>query len=165
MRDKPVRENSISGIFVLLSFALFAASILLVLMYGIKIYRECVTRDNEAFTTRTVSQYLVTKIRYADENGAVSVGSFSDEYKDLQTLFIKEKFDNESYITRVYCLDGFIMELFSEESENVNPYDGNEVTLCKALSLSSENDLIRATITDETDTVTDEYIMIRSKRR
>ena len=165
MRNKPVRENSISGIFVLIAFGVFTASILLVLMYGIRIYKECVSRDDDSFTTRTVSQYLVTKVRHADENGAVSVESFSDEYKDLETLCIKETLDGEEYVTRVYCQNGYLMELFSEEAEEVDPDEGNEVIECKSLSLSTENNLIKATIVDETDTVTDEYIMIRSENQ
>ncbi|MCR5388399.1 MAG: DUF4860 domain-containing protein [Lachnospiraceae bacterium] len=165
MRKKQIRENSIPGVFVLIAFGVFVAAILLVLMYGVKIYRECVERDSDSFETRTVSQYLVTKVRHADENGAISVGSFSDDYKDIDTLFIKETFDGEEYVTRVYCRDGYIMELFAEEAEEVDPDEGNEVIECKSLSFSKDKNMISATIVDDTDTVTNEYIMIRSEKK
>ena len=138
-----LKKHHIDGLLALLLFCVFAACILSVLLTGADVYRRLNARDQEAYGRRTSTQYIATKVRQAA--GAVSVAPFGDG----DALFLKEDIDGASYITRVYCHDGWLRELFASADEAFDPQDGEKILEAQSLELQLADGLLSVRIVDE----------------
>jgi len=83
---------------VLVLFAVFALCILAVLLTGAGAYGRLVERQQSAYTERTVPQYIATKVRQADETGAIRIGEFGG----VESLELTNEYGGEEYVTRIY---------------------------------------------------------------
>ena len=148
------------GLFVLLSFGVFAVCVLLVLLTGADVCRSQTERDQAAWSRRTGAQYLTAKLRHADEAGAIGF-SGGDGALWYDTLDLREEIDGETYVTRVYCYDGYIRELFTVDGGVYAPEDGEPVCAAQAFEPTLEGDLLTVRVTDETGHVSTVYIARR----
>ena len=144
MNRKNNSKNSISGLATLLMFGIFAVCIMSVLLTGAGAYKRLTQRDQASFSARTCSQYIVTKVRQASSPDAVSVESF-DGY---DCLVFAEDIDGWTYITRVYCYEGWLCELFTAEDGGFLPEDGEKVVEAQDLKVCSADGLIHVSVTD-----------------
>lgn len=115
--------HTIDIIFALSLFCAFSASVLLVLMTGVKVYRDSVDSVESGFEQRTCISYVVEKIRHFNTRGAVKLGEFGD----TSAVFLSEDIENTLYYTVIYVNKGMLMELFYEEGMNFNPEDGEKI--------------------------------------
>lgn len=124
-------QHKLDGLFVLLIFALFAGSLLLVLLTGAGSYQRLAARDAKSYDRSTSLQYIAAKLHRGDEAGMVFVGSFSDKQEpsadNIDTLYVGEELDGKRYDTRIYFYDGYIRELFAEENAPLSPEDGTPI--------------------------------------
>ena len=97
-----MKKSSLTGVLVLLVFAVFMVSVLLVLLSGANTVQKLTRRDQCTYHHRTAVQYITTRIRQADSLGAVT----SDNTGEISTLILTEEINNLSYQSRVYCYDG-----------------------------------------------------------
>jgi len=125
----------------LLVFAVFAVCVLTVLLYGAQVYGRLVQRGEESFRMRTATQYVTTRVQQAE---SVSVTDFDG----CEALTIRENIEGMDYLTRVYCYDGFLRELFCAESAALSPQDGEKIIAAEKLQLSIEGDLLTAVLDD-----------------
>jgi len=148
MKKKLILHN-FDGIFILLLFALFAGSLLLVLLTGAGSYKRVAERDAETYARSTCSQYIAAKVRHADRIDGVKLGSFTSpedpQADDISTLYLLQEIDGVSYATRVYWYDGEVRELFSEMSLSMNPEDGNQVMEAEELSFRVQDGMLEVT--------------------
>ena len=93
------KNGSLSGLVALLTFVLFAISILFVLLNGAGIYRRLTERDQRSYDNRTCVQYLATKVRQAPSPTAVS----ADTFEDVDSLLIYQDIEDSVFGTRIYC--------------------------------------------------------------
>lgn len=107
----------------LLAFALFALCLLGVLLTGARSYGALVRRGEESFDRRTAAQYVATRVRQADSAGSICVESFGD----CPALTVRQEIGGETYLTRIYCHDGWLRELFAASSAELAPEDGERV--------------------------------------
>jgi hypothetical protein len=152
---KQVGDKSISALAALLTFTLFASCILSVLLSGAGAYRRLSQRDKEDFQRSTCAQYVATKLHQVDD--CVTVGSFGGQ----DALLISQELDGEEYLTRIYCFNGYLMELFSAADADFSPEDGERVLPLKDFSLSLEGELLTAKMTGEDDAVVELCISLR----
>ena len=120
---KKERKHYIGGLLALLLLCVFAACVLSVLLAGAGTYRKLTARDRASYDSRTATQYLATRIRQADRQGAVSVRAF--EGRDA--LVLTEEIDGELYETRIYYCDGYLRELFTVAGADLAPEDGEKI--------------------------------------
>ena len=139
------RENKshIEGLLVLVLFGIFAICILAVLLTGAGAYKRLVERQQESYGNRTVPQYIATKVRQADVQGAVQIGTFGG----VESLELKEKLSGEEYITRIYCYDGFLRELFSAASGEFAPEDGECILEAEQVDFSLNDGCLQIVVT------------------
>lgn len=137
--NKTRGKQSMTNLAALLLLGVFSACILLVLIQGAGIYRRLTERNGAAFDQRTCLQYLATKVRQASDPAAVSVSDFGDG----DCLVITEEIDGELFWTRVYCYDGWMMELFTIAEESFEPVDGEKILKIQELELIREGNLLR----------------------
>ena len=79
------RKHDLGSLLVLLLFAVFAVCILSVLLTSADTYRRLSGRDQGSYDRRTAAQYITTKVRQADRQGAVSVRSFDGQAALVRT--------------------------------------------------------------------------------
>lgn len=117
-----IRKHHLSRPLVLL-FAVFAVCVLSVLLTSADTYQRLTVRDQASYDRRTAAQYIATKVRQADRQGAVSVRAF----EGCTALVLAEEIDGETYLTRLYHYDGYIRELFSSADAEMLPEDGEKI--------------------------------------
>lgn len=137
-----VRHRKITDLMALMVFGLFALCVLLVLLTGADVYRNLVDRGAQAYESRTASQYVATRVRQADFGGGISV----EEFGGQDALVLREQINGKTYLTRVYCCEGFIRELFTADSGEFSPEDGEKILEAEAMSFTLEQDLLTARI-------------------
>ena len=125
-------KHQMDGLLMLLLFGVFAVCVLIVLLTGARAYRGLANRDGAAYDRRTCVQYLTTRVRQGDLSGGVAVEPFGDG----AALCIR---DPEGFITRVYCHDGWLMELYTFADTELEPQDGEKIMPLEGLSLSLED--------------------------
>ena len=144
MKDNK-KERKLSTIAALMLFAVFATGVLTVLLSGASVYRSLVQRDEAVFDSRTCSQYLLSKLRQVPDPGTVRVAQFGQ----TDALMITQTVDDESYVTRIYCHNGWLMELFSVADGEFSPEDGEKILPASKLQVSRQGGLITVVVTDK----------------
>lgn len=127
----------------LLLFGVFAVCLLIVLLTGASSYQALTLRDRLASDSRTCAQYLTTRVRQADQYGAIGVEPFGDG----DALTFRQDIDGRAYVTRVYVSGGWLMELFSAADLTLSPQDGERIMAAQALTAQQEDGLLLISIT------------------
>lgn len=130
---------------VLLVGAVFALCLMLVLLTGAEGYAALVRRGEEGYRQRTAAQYITTRVRQAPNGADVTVGRFHG----APALEVREELEGDHYITRVYCHEGYLWELFTPDGGNFSPDDGEKLLPLADLSLSEDGNLLQVTLTWE----------------
>lgn len=150
-------KTKLSDLAALLVFGVFALCVLLVLLTGADVYGKLVDRGQGAYTRRTAAQYLSTRIHQADQ-GAVTV----EDFGGLDALVLREEIGGSAYLTRIYCYEGWLWELFTAEGGKFSPEDGQRLLEADSLSVSLENGLLSAEIGFSDGTCRDLVLYLRS---
>ena len=155
------RENKthIEGLLVLVLFGVFAICILSVLLTGAGAYKRLVDRQQASYGERTVPQYIATKVRQADEAGAVSIGDFCG----VAALELTELPDKE-YVTRIYCYDGYLRELFSTATGSFEPDAGEKILEAQQADFALEDGCLSVTVTGTDGKKTEIKLTLRSAK-
>lgn len=143
------RQHDMTAPAALCLLAAFAASVLLVLLMGAGAYRRLTDRDTAAFQSRTAAQYLATRVRQS--NGADTVRV--EDFDGISALTVTEG----EYLTRVYCYDGGLWELYAPAGLDLAPADGERVLDLDGMELTLADGLLEAVLTQtdgSTQTVT-----------
>lgn len=130
-------KHHMDGLAALLLFAVFAASILAVLLTGAGAYRRLTLRDQQAYAQRTAVQYVAQRVRQAP--GAVAV----EDFHGADALVLES---GDGYVTRVYCWNGSLMELYCAGDLDLNPEDGEKVMEAASLELTLDQGLLTARV-------------------
>lgn len=134
MKRRPI-THQIDGLLALLLFGVFSVCILAVLLTGADAYRRLTGRDQAAFDRRTCLQYIATRVRQADTLDGVTVSDFNG----VDALVFD---DGDGYVTRVYCHNGTIMELYAEEALDLS-LEAGEPIMAGELRFSMEDGRLR----------------------
>lgn len=148
-------HTKIEGLAALLLLGVFAVCVLAVLLTGAGAYRRLVDRDQAAYARRTCAQYLTTRVRQADALDHVEIRSFGDG--DALCLF-----EEGGYVSRVYCYDGWLMELYASEEADLAPEDGERLLETGDLRMSLENGLLELTVVSPDGEAETLYLSLRS---
>ena len=146
MKKNKVDISTFAPMLILL---IFGTCIMLVLLFGAKLYNSALLRNNTAFDHRTIDQYLATRIRQSDGEDAFFVANFEDPTAKAQgdTLFLVETIDGEQYYTRIYCYDGYLYELFTAAEDTFERADGQRLMPLQSVRFTLEGSLLSLDIT------------------
>lgn len=137
---KGTEYRKTTDLLALLVFGVFALCVAAVLLTGAKTYRTLTDRAEESHAHRVVVRYLTTRFHQAPR---VQV----EDFCGLQALVIPEEIDGRTYLTRVYCYEGQLRELFSGEDTAVAPGDGEVVLALRGLTFSVGEGILWVEIT------------------
>ena len=141
MRER-TKEFQINGILVLVLFGVFAVTVLAVLLTGAGAYKRLTERGQEMYTARTIPQYLTTRVRQADAAGGISVASMDG----IPVLELSEQIEGKRYVTRIYCYEGYVRELFADASLTLHPEDGECIMEAETLRFTLEDGALHITL-------------------
>ena len=133
-------HRNITQLLALLVFGVFALCVAAVLLTGGRVYQTLTQRGSDAHSRRVAVRYLTTRFQQAPE-------VVLEDFCGLQALTIREEIHGKTYVTRVYCHEGTVRELFSGEKAPVTPDDGEIVLEAEELAFSQEGRLLTAEIT------------------
>lgn len=139
MKERPFR---ITDMLALLTLAVFALCILLVLLTGASFYRDLVDRGETTYTHRTALQYLATRVQQAQ---IVKSG----ELADCPALILEETLGEEIYTTHIYCYEGWLRELYTVPGAELDPNDGEKLLEAQGFSLSRQEKLLTVTLGED----------------
>lgn len=141
---KNVTEKpKITALAALLVFCLFGVCILGVLLAGAGSYRQMTVQGDAAYDARTIAGYLTMRVHQADRQDAVRVEDFSG----VSALVLEETVAGKTYLTRIYCFDGFLRELYSQADGTFSPEAGEKLLPAEELSFELAGDLLTVDIT------------------
>ncbi|MBQ6365284.1 MAG: DUF4860 domain-containing protein [Oscillospiraceae bacterium] len=169
MNRNSAPSHVISGVFVFLLLGIFAVFSTVMVLLGVKAYRSAVERTGMHNTARINTAYIRTMLRADDETGTFAVeevtgtamenGTVTDV--SVETLTLRNNYDGEEYITRIYVYGGSLREWFTRAEEPFRA-DGGEV-VCPAEELTAELDenllTVRVRAGEEWSTV---YLALRA---
>ena len=139
-----LKNGSLSGLVALLTFVLFAISILFVLLNGAGVYRRLTQRDQYSYDSRTCAQYVATKIRQAPSPAAIS----TDTFGTVDSLRISQDIEGLEFVTRIYCYENWLMEIFTLADGDFFPEDGEKILPLSSLSVSQDGSVFSFILTD-----------------
>ena len=138
------KNGSLSGLVALLTFVLFAISILFVLLNGAGVYRRLTQRDQYSYDSRTCAQYVATKMRHAPSPAAIS----TDTFGTVDSLRISQDIEGLEFVTRIYCYENWLMEIFTLADGDFFPEDGEKILPLSSLSVSQDGSVFSFILTD-----------------
>lgn len=143
------KANAMTVTAALLVFVVFAAGILSVLLGGAGIYQRLTRRGSHSYENRTAAQYLATQVRQSE------AAPFAGKFGSSDALVLSQTIGNEEYLTRIYCHDGWLRELFTPADGQFSPEDGEKILPLASLAIEKEQNLLtfRLWHTDGTETV------------
>lgn len=150
-------QRNISDFLVLAVFAVMALCLLLVLLAGARIYRNLTDRSKNLDDHRTAVHYVTTRFRQS--GGAVEIGDFGG----CTALTSREKVEETTYLTRVYCHDGWLRELYAAEDGDFSPEDGEKILPLQSLSAIREGQMLRVQLTYPDGTWRELRLFLRSE--
>lgn len=133
-------HRKITQLLALLVFGVFALCVAAVLLTGGRAYQTLTQRDSQANSRRVAVRYITTRFQQAP---AARV----EDFCGLQALTVREEINGKTYITRVYCHEGTVRELFSAAGAQVAPGDGEIVLEAEELTFSQKDSLLTAAVT------------------
>jgi hypothetical protein len=136
-----MKKKNITGVLVLLIFAVFMVSLLLILLNGADLVQRITERDQKSYNQRTVRQYLTTRVHQADQAGAVSVRRDGQ----MDVLAFVEEIDGTYYETKVYCHSGYLREMYCQAGVALPPEFGEKILPVQNFKVSLDNSLLRIT--------------------
>jgi len=149
-------KQHMDGLAALLLFGIFAVCVLAVLLTGAGAYKRLMERDQASYDRRTCTQYLTTRVRQADRLGSVSV----EEFGGIPALCLMDEY---GYVTRVYCYDGYLMELYTSPDAGLEPEDGEHLMEAEGLTMSLEDGLLELSVTRPDGAEERLYLSLRSR--
>ena len=123
----------IQNVFVLLLLALFACLSTFLVMMGAQVYRNTVNRA-EVNNENRITAALVRSAVWAQDGGTVRI----EDHDGIPALAIEDVYDDEIYVKRLYCADGWLRESYTSGDREFDPEDGE--ALCELSAFEPERD-------------------------
>jgi len=139
------KTGGISQWVTFLLLCLFALCAAVAVLAGARVYRGVAQRGAAADDSRRAVRYLSTRIHQSQE--PVEVGTFGEN----EALILRDQVDGQRYITRIYCYEGYLRELYTPEAGEFSPADGEKLFPLESLSFRESEALLRITVTLEED--------------
>ena len=124
MKLKKNTGHSISSLFSLLLFGVFALFLMLMLLFSARVYQQTVKQTDSDSGLGTAITYLTTKFRQHDQ----ADGIFSGSLDDIPALCFRDTLKGKDYITYIYLKDGNLTELFTVADSQASASAGTSIS-------------------------------------
>ena len=124
MKLKKNTGHSISSLFSLLLFSVFALFLMLMLLFSARVYQQTVKQTDSDSGLGTAITYLTTKFRQHDQGDEI----FSGTLDGTPALCFRDKINEKDYITYIYLKDENLMELFTASDSQASSSAGTVIS-------------------------------------
>lgn len=136
---------TVDSVFTLVLFAVFAVTVLFVLMSGAGVYKDTQTVMTERYQERTCLSYITAKVNHYDETDKV----YLTDTAGVKALAVDEQMGGVDYTTYIYCIDGEVREIMVEKDQPFKPEDGLLIVEAEKLDFVQKGNLIKVICTGE----------------
>ena len=130
---------------VLLILCIFSVAILSVLLTGAGSYKNITERDRASQKDQIEVLYISNKLFQAESAESVHI----DADSGIDILSIDSFEGGQPHITRVYCYDGWLRELYSDAQYDFDPSDGEKLARMDNLEFDLQDGLLTVDIQSE----------------
>ena len=110
-------------VFVLILLCVLTGISLSLVSLGAELYQGISGDMDRSYQLNTSLTYVANKVRQADVAGMVYVAEYVD-YPDIVALHLVEEYEEERFVTWIYCYEGQLMELFGQGEGGFHPEAG-----------------------------------------
>ena len=143
---KKKTSYTVDTAFVLVLFAVFAITVLMVLMTGANVYKNTQAIMQQRYEERTCLSYITAKVNNLDAKGQVSVSEFNGR----EALVFKSNVGGIESETKMYYYGGYVRELTTPLNAKLKPSAGQKIVPAKDLDFKADGDLLTVTCTGTT---------------
>ncbi len=159
MNKRSEHHHMIDILFVLSLFCVFAASSVLLILFGADVYKKTVSQMDSNYTSRTSIAYITEKIRQSDTSDSIHITSQGD----TQILMLTNTIQGIPYATSLYEYDGYLYELFARTDIELPLDAGQPVMELHRLSFSQLTpNILKITFTDTNEEDFSIYVSMHS---
>ena len=137
-------QHSMQGAFVFVLLGLFALMSTLMVLLGAQMYRATVDHSQQNNQKRLLSAYVRSMVRAQDSQGTLDI----EDFNGTLILCMRESFDEETYVTRLYAYEGRLYEDFTNEANPFDLGDGTEICDAGSFDASMDGELLTVKMTD-----------------
>jgi len=127
---------AVDTVFTLAMICIFAATSLLVVLFGAKVYKNVVAEMDNNYYSRTPLAYVTNKIRAADAGGNI----FLERIEGVDTLVISENRGGTEKYTRIYFYQGWLREAPMDAGDLFEPQWGERIVPAQAFAMEDQGD-------------------------
>ncbi len=135
-------QHTISGVFVFLLLGIFAVFGTVMVLLGAKVYRGITEVSGFHNQSRITSSYLRSMVRADDETGTLTI----DDLNGTPIITMRNVYDEDVYITRIYVWDGMLREWFTEDEIEFEPENGEEICAAQAMEAELDRNMLRVRV-------------------
>ncbi|MBR4068207.1 MAG: DUF4860 domain-containing protein [Clostridia bacterium] len=155
-----ITNHAIGGLFIFCLIALFAVMAVTLTLTGMKAYQSVSEASAGNSEAQIVLSYLLNKTHAMDVSGAVSIR----EEQGLEYLCLDEYWEDEVYQTRIYAMDGQMLEYYCGAEDEFSPELGDPLADVQELSFAMESPrLLAVSVTLPDGTEEQLHIALRSQ--
>ncbi|MBR3018540.1 MAG: DUF4860 domain-containing protein [Clostridia bacterium] len=158
MSQKKPPSHAISGVFVFLVLGIFAVFSTVMVLLGARAYKSTADRATEHNAYRIGMAYVRSMVRGNDEDQCIRV----ENLDGIPTISLRNVYDGDAYVTRLYVYDGMLREWFTEESEEFVPEFGESVCAMDEMNAEITGQLLKVALRAQ-DTWTTVDVALRSE--
>jgi hypothetical protein len=126
----------LAGMFVLLSVG--------VLALGISVYNSANQASARNYSQRTALSYVANQIRLGDSRGGMEIRDLNG----VSALALRSEIDGEAYVTLLYCYDGQLREMFTEDGLEQEPSSGVAIMPVREMGFAASGGSVHIAVTD-----------------
>ena len=145
------KQHSIDFIFPIALFFVFASTALIVLLATSNIYQNITETSEASFQQSTTLSYISEKIR--QNNSVDGENIYLCKFDGCDALAIAQDYNDISYVTYIYELDGDLKELFIQKGITASAQTGTTILQIQKLQMKELSDgLFQFTCTSSDNT-------------
>lgn len=159
MKSHAYRKHRIDTVFPITLFFVMTLFAVMVITLAAGIYKNTTEKSHRNHQSRIALSYISEKIHQNEENCIISV----DNFEGLDTLTLKQTYENTTYYTYIYFYEGALRELFAREDVDVSLSDGKIILELYSFSMEEIADgLLYFSCVDSKDQTADSYVSIKN---
>lgn len=136
-----MKHRSVQTMACALVLLLYLAVSAVALLGGVRTWQRTERQMESHFSVQTPLAYLAGKARQSER-------FYAQPFADgTEALALISKWDGQTYITRLYCYDGALYELFTPEQVVLTPADGVRLMEGGELAFDEAEHALRVTYT------------------
>jgi hypothetical protein len=129
-KSNAMTSHAVGGLFIFCLIALFAVLAVTLTLTGMRAYQSVSESSADNSEAQIVLSYLLNKTHAMDSTGSVSI----QEENGVEFLCLNERWDDEVYQTRIYALDGQMLEYYCGAEDEFRPELGDPLADVQELS-------------------------------